>query len=129
MAISWEIDPTKGQVSLVISGQLGDEELMATVKSFLNDPAYKPGMPILSNHLELKSSITPAQMAAMINYLKPRNNLIVNMCCAIVTTRLMSKTMVSILSALSHRVPASIRAFSTVAEAQRWLDATTAGPD
>ena len=121
VSICWKIDSNRNRLTIVIKGSHQGDHYVATAQEIFADPAYRSGMDILGNHLELKTAIKPGQLADLVTYFRPRTHLLKHCRYAIVTRNPMGIIMIRLMSAMAKSLPADIRSFGDVESAEAWL--------
>jgi hypothetical protein len=124
MPIRIWIEPEKELIRAEAVGDLSAAEMIAAVNAAVEDPAFRPGFSILSDHRHIGKALTPEQASELVGHLSRLTRYFAGVRWAVVSTKTASVGMMRLLSVHLEQVPLTLEVFSSMNEAERWLAET-----
>jgi hypothetical protein len=121
MPIRCWIEKEKNRVRAEVTGVFSLEEMLEAINGAVNDPLYKPGFDILSDHRKIERAVTTDQVKRTTKHLIGLSNALSGARWAAVVSKDVSYGMINMMSAYLKRVPMELRPFYTEEEAEEWL--------
>jgi len=124
--ITHAIDAEDEMARLEVTGPLRLEEIEQTVEALLADPAFRPGLRILSDHSRLQESASTELVMQVLPLLKRLAERLGTFKCALIVSGDASYGMGRMAEIYAQPTAASVRPFRSMDEAEAWLrDETT----
>lgn len=120
MPIRIWIDQECGIVRGVVEGAFETAEMMEALNGILEDDAFTPGTPVLSDHRTVSTVLTREQAMAVAARLAAMAPQLAGMRWAVVTTHPASYGMMRMLSVLLEDAGVEMRIFEEMDEAEGW---------
>lgn len=124
MPIHVKIDRESHLIRTVIEGDVGAEEVFRSIERLIEDPAYSPDLPMLSDHRAVGRPLSTEdahQIAAKLRSIAKKGGGFEGSCWAAVTKKPASYGMIRMLSALLEDLPMEVEVFDSMEEAEVWL--------
>ena len=121
MPIEHWIEKDRHRVRAVVTGEFTNDEIFQAIRASVEDPEFRAGFDILSDHTQIGTPITTQQAEALSSYLRGFSKYFAGSRWAVVTTKPASYGMMRMLSVFVEKVPMSLQVFKTVSEAETWL--------
>ena len=122
MPIENWIDTTKHRVQAVLKGRVTLDEMLRAIDSSVEDPSFRNGIDILSDHTGLEKPIETDEAQRLAAHLRRLRDRFAGSRWAVVTEMQASFGMMRMLSVFLERIPMHLRVFYSIIEAERWLD-------
>ncbi len=120
MPISYTIDSDQGVVYALVEGTFTLEEMLSTIGKVVQDPKFRKGFAVLSDHRSIVSPATTNQVQSLVRHAR-QFEILAGTKWAIVTTNDLSFGMMRMFSALAETIPMRIEVFRDYDEALAWL--------
>jgi hypothetical protein len=114
---------THSTVRAIVSGNVTIEEILEAINGSIDDPDFRWGYDILSDHTRVETAITTEQAGTTAEYLASLSLYFAGSRWAVVTSKDVSYGMMRMLSVFLERVPMDLRVFRSFDEAENWLAA------
>jgi len=124
MPITNVIDEKAMRIFSTVSGDFSIEDIVTAISGSVQDPRFRPGFHILSDHTSVGTPLTPTQAKQMLAHMETLSKYLRDSRWAVVTTKAASYGMFRMASVLAERIPMEIQVFHTHGDAEAWL----AGP-
>ncbi len=121
MAIDYEFDDDSSRLTIRVTDRYDDREMMRALEAIVADERFRPGIDILSDHLELKVAMSAGQFIKFVDFFTRKEDRIAGSRYAVVTVRALAISMVRMIATVARAIPVEVRTFSTVEAAERWL--------
>jgi hypothetical protein len=121
MPIEVRVDTNKYRVHAVLSGILTLHEMIQAVNTTVEDPAFRNGIDILSDHTRLEKPIETDEAKLLARHFQVLQEHFTGSRWAVVTKKEASYGMMRMLSVFLEKVPMYLQVFYSFAEAERWL--------
>lgn len=121
MPVSAAVDPTQHVVTLHFTGTTSFEQWKTTMDELLANPAYQPGMCVVSDHREAADIPSPEFVRAKVDWLEAHADAFPGCGWAIIARDLADYGMSRMAEMLIERTSVSLRAFRDYREARDWL--------
>ena len=121
MTIESHVDEERRCIFAKVSGKFTIQEIVETINKSVQDPKFRPGFSVLSDHSQVREPITAQQAEQTIEHLVNLSDSMAGSRWAVVTTTAASYGMMRMLSVLAERVPMEVQVFSSQSEAEVWL--------
>ena len=121
MPIKYWIEKEKQRIRAEVSGTISIEDILNAITDSINDPDFRPGFNILSDHTKIDASITKTQVLHTSFNLKRFSDQIAGSKWAVVVSKKVSYGMMNMLSVYLEMVPMELRAFYSFDDAEEWL--------
>jgi hypothetical protein len=115
------IDELAGRVISEVSGDFTIEEIVKAISGSVQDPRFRPGFHILSDHTSVGAPLTTIQAKQMMAHLETLSKHLRGSRWAVVTTKAASYGMFRMTSVLAERIPMEIQVFHSHEDAEAWL--------
>ena len=110
-----------------VYGEFTHDEIVETINRCVRDPEFRPGFKVLSDHTAVKVPVTPSQAKQMVEHLVNLADAFAGTRWAAVTSLPASYGMMRMVSVHAERVPLEVQIFSSLEEAEAWLDSVEEG--
>ena len=124
MPITYKINAQKKRVTVELTGTNTLEEIFTTIKNALQDPDFRPGFNVLSDHRQVDRVITSSELESTVNLLIEYAGQLSKTKWAIVTLKPASYGMMRMLEVHAERVPMKVKVFKEMDAAEHWLAST-----
>ena len=121
MPVSWTIDAENRRVLARLVGDVQLHEMLDVITASTEDPRYRPGFDILSDHTQVGRVVDTGQVHAVVAHLQALADRLAGSRWAIYTRKPASFGMMRMLAVYAEKVPMHVRVFRTAHEAQAWL--------
>jgi hypothetical protein len=121
MPIDIRVDTNKHRVYAVLSGILTLNEMVEAVNTSVEDPAFRNGIDILSDHTRLEKPIETDEAKSLARHFQVLQEHFAGSRWAVVTKMEVSFGMMRMLSVFLEQVPMYLQVFYSFDEAERWL--------
>ncbi|MEJ2054430.1 MAG: hypothetical protein P8X42_10955, partial [Calditrichaceae bacterium] len=88
----------------------------------VNHPDFKPGFNVLSDHTQIKKSITTKQVQALSSHIQKLKPYLADTRWAVLTAKKSSYGMMRMLSVYLESIPVELEVFYKLEEAEAWLN-------
>jgi hypothetical protein len=124
MPFTYRIEPEKGLLVLVAEGVITQAERLATVKAWLDDPAFRPGLGTLCDFSKAESTPTLPELRAVADLIARQAGGAGRRKVAIVTAKTVTFGVARQFAALAESDAVEIQVFSDHEDACVWLQVT-----
>lgn len=121
MPLTYRIDAEAGLLLLTAEGVVTQAERLATLKAWLADPAFRPGLDALCDFSAAASTPALAELEALIAVVKQHGHAIGRSRVAIIAGKPVVFGVARQFGALASESPLVVRAFRERNEALSWL--------
>ena len=122
MPIEIWIDTAKHRVHSVLEGRVTFDEMIQAIDSCVEDPSFRNGIDILSDHTGLEKPIETDEAQRLAAHLRRLRDRFTGSRWAVVTKMQASFGMMRMLSVFLERIPMHLQVFYSIIEAERWLE-------
>jgi hypothetical protein len=130
LPISHQVDPQRRRVYSTVEGRVQLSEMIAMTEAVVADPDFRPGFSILSDHRRIEMPATPQQMQGLLEQLHKLSSRLGAGRWAVVTLKAASYGMMQMLRTLvPYRTGMEMEVFTTLEDAERWLDSAADGTE
>jgi hypothetical protein len=116
------IDKDKKRIHSIVSGVVSLEEMLNTITTTVNHPDFKPGFNVLSDHTQIKKTITTKQVQALSSHIQKLKPYLADTRWAVLTAKKSSYGMMRMLSVYLESIPVELEVFYNLEEAEAWLN-------
>jgi len=127
MPIESHIDEERRRVVARVHGDFTLGEIFEAINRSVQDPRFRPGFSVLSDHTAVGEPLTSLQAQQMVEHLNSLTEFMAGSRWAVIASKPASYGMLHMVSVLAEHVPMDVRVFSTHEEAEAWL--STPEPD
>ena len=125
MAIQYDIDSDAEMMIVEVEGQTSHTDLMATLRQWLNDPEFRPGLRTLVFTDDAISMPTLPELIEIVDLMKEFAKVIERRKVAIVTSRPMAFAVARQFGALAPGGLFTVQVFRDRESAVEWLNASS----
>ena len=119
--LTYRIDSAAGMLFVTGSGIISQDERMGTMKAWMSDPAFRPGMNTLCDFSESLSAPTLTELQELIGFIRQHAAAIGRKKLALITSRPLTFGAARQFEVLADGAPLDIQVFSTREAAWHWL--------
>lgn len=128
MPIRIWVEKDRRLVRAVVMGSITVGEIVEAIDASIRDPDFEPGFDILSDHTAIGEPLTPSQAQQTAAHLMKFSPSMAGARWAVVVGTPASYGMMRMLAVLLERIPMTLRAFTSLADAEAWLARTSERP-
>lgn len=121
MSLTYDIDSDAGVMTVEIEGQTAHDDLMTTLRAWLNDPDFRPGLRTLCVTDGALSMPTLPELIEIVDLMKEYTKLIERRKVAIVSSRPMAFAVARQFGALAPGGLFTVQVFRDRESAMEWL--------
>lgn len=121
MPVEFSIDKSGDLLMRTIKGEVGVDEIMASLDDSVNHRDYRPGMKSLIDMREYVPQSTSADVRQIAEYLLGRAEVLKGMEAAVVVSQAVAYGMARMLQAFADHPDFNIAVFYDLDEAKQWL--------
>lgn len=121
MPIKLWVDTDNQRVRAIVTGNFSTAEILRSINQAVEDPEFKPGFNILSDHTGIDTAITPEQAQMTAAHMEQLARYFTGSKWAVVTATDISYGMMRMLSVYLENIPVYLQVFRSMAEAEDWL--------
>jgi hypothetical protein len=124
--ISW-IEKNKKRVRAELSGTVSLDEMIKTINASVEDPDFRTGFDVLSDHTQLEQSIETEQVKFLALHIESLRTNFAGSRWAVITKSEVSYGMMRMLSVFLERIPMKLEVFYALDDAEKWLRLKNSG--
>jgi stage II sporulation SpoAA-like protein len=121
MPMYYEIDSDRGMLVVAAEGETSQEERLAAMQTWMNDPEFRPGLQTIADFSKSANVPTLAELEEIVGYMKRHARAIGQKKIAIVTDRPVSYGVARQFGALAPGGLLTVRVFKDRNAALAWL--------
>jgi hypothetical protein len=121
MPMSYCVDASTRMLIVAAEGAVTQDERLSTMRRWLSDPAYEPGMSTLCDFSASTSTPTLKELQEIVAFIGRHADLIGKKKLAVVAARTLTFGVARQFQALTDSGPLEVKVFTTRSDAVEWL--------